>query len=481
MAVGGRHQGQLDDVDRADIDTADVFDPVAHAWTNLATLPNPSSSATGNCCYGTGCDGTCTASATCTVQSCAIVDEPQADGSQVLLPWSSVTPKSGRYALFAGGVLGTEAYLANPSFWPFRKQKFRPMTNNAIYYDQIAGTFIDVPTVPIEYPVPANCATTKDCGNPGQSCTRSACTTDGDCSFPQTCGDGMCTPGICIPGNTYKAGAVYTCVALNNDSSHRIMNGYDQAICFPGRTAFGNEAGFPYGNTAQIFTPGYANATGLPTWQLCAATNTADEKARTNWGQAIGEDDNPQSDLYTYGRGNTWAWVTSNFKVLLGNGGVRMNNNLHIAASKAIRVFDPRRCGRSDAFTILSTTTLVPRQFAPLVALTNVDPSGDTVLVIGGDQGDSIALGGNGAGNYQTERLVWNPSTNAIASDVCDANLPTQVLNGQTQPMNGSLMARALLLHNGHIAYLAGPQINTLTGSATMMTTWEPGAGSCSE
>jgi hypothetical protein len=488
LAVGGRNQGVIDGgVPFGDIDTADVFDPVAHIWSNLATLPNPWSAATGGCCYGTGCDASCAASSTCTVANCAIVNGPQKDGSQEVLPGSSLAPKSGRYALFVGGLLGKESTLPTPSFWPNggNGQKFSAMTNNAIYYDQTTGAFSDVPAVAISYPVPANCATTKDCGNPGQTCSQSACASDGDCTFPQTCLGGACTPGLCTPGNTYQAGAVYKCVALNNGPGQKIMNGYDQVVCFAGRTVFGTEWSFPYGNTAQIFTPGYANASGSPTWQLCAATNSADLAARTNWGMAIGEDDNSQADFYTHGRANAWAWATSNFKVLLGNGVVRTNDNHAMAGSKAIRMFDPSRCGASDAYTILATRTLVPRSFAPLVQLTNIDPTGDTALVIGGDQGNSTALGGTpNLPNYQTERLVWSPSTNTIGADVCDANLPTQLVNSQPQPLNGAFAAIGLLLNNGHIAYYAGaencPGGCPWIGSPYMMTTWEPGVGSCS-
>jgi hypothetical protein len=385
--------------------------------------------------------------------------------------------------MFVGGLLGEKSNLPTPSFFPNGALgiKFQAMTNNAIYYDQITGQFSDIPAVAVTYPVPANCMTTQDCANGGQSCSHSACASDGDCTFPQTCVGGACAPGLCTPLNYYQAGAVYACVPLNNDRDHRIMNGYDQVVCFAGRTVFGLEWAFPYGNTAQIFTPGYANASGSPTWQLCAATNTADLAARTNWGSAAGEDDDPQADFYTYGRANAWAWATSNFKVLLGDGVVRINDNQAMAGAKVIRMFDPSRCGANGAYTILANRTLVPRSFAPLVPLTNIDPSGDTALVIGGDQGNSTALGGTRASNYQTERLVWNPSTNTIDADICDANLPSQLVNGQLEAMNHPLPGRALLLNNGHVAYLAGSENSPglAIGSPYMMTTWEPGAGSC--
>jgi hypothetical protein len=437
LAVGGRDSRAPGGVPYGNVDTADVFTPDV-GWSQLATLPNPSLEAVGRWCSGTACDSSCTPGPRCAVATAAIIDPLQTDGSQLTIHGTVGNP---RYALVVGGLLGSEHQLPNPSGRSWGGQQFITNTNNAIFYNHADGRFHDVPMAPVTYPVPGNCVADSDCENNKQRCV------DGECS----------------PSSTYEAGSVPSCVMLGNTGT-AILGGRDQTVCCGGRTSFGWEWGFPYANTCQIFTPDFATPENS-TWQLCAA-----------WEGVPGEDDNPAAEPYTHGRAELSIAVTSDYKVLMLGGKVRMKDNFTGGSSRRIRVLDPALCGSGHEYTLLETTLLQPRESAPVVAL-----GGDTFLLIGGNQGTNPSLDGNGLDNYQTERIVWDPARDDVRPGYprCDANLPSQVVNGVRLPYNSSFASQAILLANGHVAYYAGSEATAQVGSAHMVTIWEPGESEC--
>jgi hypothetical protein len=248
------------------------------------------------------------------------------------------------------------------------------------------------------------------------------------------------------------------------NTSTPIQGGLNQTVCCGGRSHFGGgHAAFPWSNTCQIFTPDFVTP-GNSTWQLCHA-----------WGPVPGEDDNPGVDAYTHGRTEMAIAVTSDYKVLMFGGDIRMADNHTMATSNHVRMLDPALCGRGNEYTILDKTMLRPRDYAQIVALTNLDATGDTFLIIGGDN--------NGQSSYSTERVVWDPASDTIASGYprCDADLPSQLVNGVRLPYNGAFFSQALLLSNGNVAYYGGSEVGStqLLGSPYMLSIWEPGESVC--
>lgn len=433
LAIGGASNQGSTSPPAGQVPTADLYTP-GIGWSTLAMLPNPSTSAVGRWCAGSGCDSTCTANAECEVHSSSIIDGAQSDGAQSSL---HETVGNSRYALVAGGLTRSPNYIkSQPSL--LTVHNFYAFTNNAIFYDSVDGRFYDVPMAPIAYPVPGNCQVDNDCQNGGQ----------------------RCVSGFCSPSAAYVSGSDPDCVMLGNST--------DQTVCCGGRTVHGGEASFPFANTCQIFTPNFSSPADS-TWQLCSA-----------WAPVPGEDDNANADQYTHGRAEIAMAVTSDKKVLMFGGKVRMATNASWGASRAIRVFDPARCGSGSEYTLSTTAMTLPRESAPLVTLTNIDASGDTYLIIGGSQGNDRSLGGSGHDNYQTERAVWDPATGAVQTQA-DLNLPFQIVNGVALPYTAGFASQAVLLGDGYVASYGGPIEGSADsiGSPRMITFLRPDGNAC--
>jgi hypothetical protein len=462
LAVGGIHTQGAPPI--GDIGQANVFDTTSNRWLSGSnynlTLPNPSKVASGRCCYGGGCDRTCTASSNCAVQSpCALVDPPQNDGAQTFLHGAAANDE---YALFVGALLGNPAHPpnnpsqlgcghggANPNCSSSNKGNI--FTNNAVFYNRRDNAVYSIPFAGITYRVPGNCTTDADCGNNQQTCD------------PLT--------HECSPSYSYQAGGVPNIVMLNNAQN--------QAVICGGRSVFLNEDAFPYANTCQIFTPDFGNPSNS-TWQLCAAWSPIASST---------EDGAPTADTLTAGRAEVPMAVTSDGKVLLFGGKIRDNSNkasptTGFGASRRIRLFDPTLCGTGNEYSVLTTPMQYPRENEAVVAIRP-----DTFLVIGGSQGESLAFGGNQRDNYQTEVITYDPQTRQIQTR-CDAPLPYQTINGVNVPLAGSFGSQALLLDNGKVAYMGGYDIATsncfspmfgcsFVGSAHAFTVWSPGSDSC--